>query len=63
MHVKLSLLLLYCCLVVTLKNAEVSNGLLKLKMQDKSRSIVDAVWKELSYVVRSEKSQCVDTDG
>lgn len=31
MHVKLWLLLLYCCLVVILKNAEVSNGLLKFK--------------------------------
>lgn len=51
-----------CCCTVALwwlwKNAEVSNGLLKLKTRGQSRSIVDTVWKELSCAARSEESQC-----
>lgn len=55
-----------CCCTVALwwlwKNVEVSNGLLKLKRQDRSCAIVDTVWKELSCAVRSEESQSVDAD-
>lgn len=48
MRVKPWLLLLYCCLVVILRNAEVPNGLLILKNTSQVSIIVDAVWKEPS---------------